>query len=1288
MSDITNTGALEVTVSAVSRKKPWPGLMPFTEEAQAFFHGRDDEAAELLRLINRATLTVLFGQSGLGKSSLLNAGLFPRLRAAEFFPVYVRLDVSSQAPPLAGQVLAAIASTCTQHGVECPAITGEETLWEFFHRRDADFWSGRNRLLTPVLVLDQFEEIFTLGRHYEEMEQRCRAFLEQLGDLVEDRAPASLTRRIDADPALAEAFDFSRRTYKVVLSFREDYLAEFEGLSGPIRSIMQNRLRLTRMNGEQAKNAILRPGGHLVAETVAEQIIRFVAAPRSGARKDDDLARLEVEPALLSVVCRELNNQRLRRRQDRITADMLQAGAQQQIIRDFYESSLSGTDPRVREFIEDQLLTEAGFRDSYAYDDALALPGVTSEAIDRLIGGRLLRLEERSGVLRVELTHDLLTQVARESRDQRQKRDAELRTRELDAARRRRSRRVAAIGAFATAGAVSVAVVFAILLDRSTKEKHRLIETQSEVLLARANGQLDQNVAGEPQAILARSIELNRANNGAIGRAVSYLSSRTFPRKVAQLQAQVDPGDSFVAVEWQDKRSIAFVTAKGETLIPVPTDPAGAAARDVRAVPTPGGSSAPAGALRIVRGSASEAAWAKVELPISKAADGSVIAWIEGHDRLRVAWRAEGREQTLTLPDGGRSPLVLSPDGHRVMLRSNTGRVRVYDLSRQGPPVLLHDIAANDGTLRLGPDGQLVVALGKENVTLYDLGSDRLSELAHPLPVNSLEISADGKSLVTACQDKFARVWDIASGTLVADPLRHDSAVLYAAFDKEGNRVVTGALDGTARIWSVSTGELLAEPLATGMPVKVVRVSPDGTLALTSALEGRIDVWQVGNLPATDATIQLGSQITALESSSDRSLVALATADGGVSLWKVSDDGSPRVSATQVWAQRLQKRVREIRFSPDGNVLAVATLGNDVHLLRTESGVSLGRPLRHRGQVLAMRFSNDSALLATGSADGAARTWRVATQALRGYPMLHEGDAVGRVAFSADGELLLTASRSAASVSTLRVWDLGEGYAVARIAAGTGHLALAEFSAGKEIVAVHDATVSKWSLSATSRATSWTGGGTDGDELPQYTVAEKGKLKFGGLLVSAGISPDGTRLVVGGLDGASRIVEIATLHPSGEAMKSIGAVQAVNFARDGRWIVTSSADQLARVWDGVSGYAVTDGARHDIDSSGAVLTGGGAFLVSAEKDGIFALKKVGLDFPMPAPGWLSELLQAGGGGGIDQAGTFGWIADRSERLRTLRDRFAREDKSWWNRWATSTIARLALIGNAEFKGER
>ena len=77
---------------SLDAENPWPGLMPFTEATRAFFHGRDAEAAELLRRVRRERLTILFGQSGLGKTSLLFAGLFPRLRTADFLPVYLRLD--------------------------------------------------------------------------------------------------------------------------------------------------------------------------------------------------------------------------------------------------------------------------------------------------------------------------------------------------------------------------------------------------------------------------------------------------------------------------------------------------------------------------------------------------------------------------------------------------------------------------------------------------------------------------------------------------------------------------------------------------------------------------------------------------------------------------------------------------------------------------------------------------------------------------------------------------------------------------------------------------------------------------------------------------------------------------------------------------------------------------------------------------------------------------------------------------------------------------------------------
>src|SRR5882757_10956086 len=87
-----NRSALSVERSAVDADNPWPGLSSFTEDLRGFFFGREKETEELVRLIRRNTLTVLFGQSGLGKSSLLQAGAFPQLREADFLPLYLRLD--------------------------------------------------------------------------------------------------------------------------------------------------------------------------------------------------------------------------------------------------------------------------------------------------------------------------------------------------------------------------------------------------------------------------------------------------------------------------------------------------------------------------------------------------------------------------------------------------------------------------------------------------------------------------------------------------------------------------------------------------------------------------------------------------------------------------------------------------------------------------------------------------------------------------------------------------------------------------------------------------------------------------------------------------------------------------------------------------------------------------------------------------------------------------------------------------------------------------------------------
>ena len=125
----------------------------------------------LLRLVRHAPLTLLYGKSGLGKSSLLKAGLFPLLHKElclplkeRFLPVYVRLTLlGADEEPVLSQVKMLLKSELERAKAEFPAILEDETLWEYLHRRDLELWSPDNFLLKPVLVFDQFEELFLKG---------------------------------------------------------------------------------------------------------------------------------------------------------------------------------------------------------------------------------------------------------------------------------------------------------------------------------------------------------------------------------------------------------------------------------------------------------------------------------------------------------------------------------------------------------------------------------------------------------------------------------------------------------------------------------------------------------------------------------------------------------------------------------------------------------------------------------------------------------------------------------------------------------------------------------------------------------------------------------------------------------------------------------------------------------------------------------------------------------------------------------------------------------------------
>src|SRR3984893_17484762 len=110
--------------ATVDESNPWLGLTSFTEETRAFFFGREEEVTELARRVQRKLLTLLFGQSGLGKTSILRAGLVPRLRGQGYCPIYVRIDYGREAPEPPEQIKQAIRLTARLSGERTPAGGG------------------------------------------------------------------------------------------------------------------------------------------------------------------------------------------------------------------------------------------------------------------------------------------------------------------------------------------------------------------------------------------------------------------------------------------------------------------------------------------------------------------------------------------------------------------------------------------------------------------------------------------------------------------------------------------------------------------------------------------------------------------------------------------------------------------------------------------------------------------------------------------------------------------------------------------------------------------------------------------------------------------------------------------------------------------------------------------------------------------------------------------------------------------------------------------------------------
>lgn len=447
------------------------GLESYTEAQSKIFYGRDDEIERLINLIKTNTLTIVFGKSGTGKTSLLNAGVFPRLRKDYFLPFRIRLEFKDESPKLVTQIKNTLKSEIDKYGFKVESYpSSETTLWEYFHSEP--LWKS----VTPILIFDQFEEIFTLAKKSNHFRtEELEAFWQELADLIENSIPEKLKQKFLHDKDKID-YSYKNQKVKIVFAFREEFLPEFESITAKIPSLKSSRFRLMPMNGNQAYEVITKTWKNEIDEKEAHKIVSFFVNEEE-ENKSYDL--MEVEPSLLSQVCTYIDKEKISEGRNKISSDFLEKYPKEKILHSIYNEVLDEsnaavfqnnaelpTDTKpVNEFLEDKLITDEGYRTKYSVSeiDRSLLPGI--EVLKRKY---FLRDDGKS----VELTHDVLAPIIKDAREARRKEIAAL------AARRRANKRALIIVILA---AFIAAAIWFLIAGKAVNDKEKANEQRKQI---------------------------------------------------------------------------------------------------------------------------------------------------------------------------------------------------------------------------------------------------------------------------------------------------------------------------------------------------------------------------------------------------------------------------------------------------------------------------------------------------------------------------------------------------------------------------------------------------------------------------------------------------------------------------------------------------------------------------------------------------------------------------------------------------------------------------------------
>ncbi|WP_341531379.1 ribosome assembly protein 4 (plasmid) [Nostoc sp. UHCC 0302] len=1068
-------------------------------------------------------LIVIHGQSGVGKSSLVNAGLVPALKnksvgIQDYLPVAMRVYTNW---------VEELGRSLQQALHERRGAVNEQALEFEVDALIAQLRENEQHNLRTVLIFDQFEEFFFV---YTEPKYR-QQFFEFLGECL------------------------NILSVKIILSLRIDYLhylLECDDL--PSMTIIGNDLlgknvlyKLGNFSADDTKSIIKRLIGttsfHLDPDLI-DQLVEDLAVELG-----------EVRPIELQIVGSQLQTENIT-----TLAEYQQRGTKEELVKRYLAEVVNDCgveNQQIAEFLLYLLTDEKGTRPlKTRVEIELELQALAAEiatnsnsldlVLEILVKSGLVILLPENRANRYQLVHDYIAVLVRQQQEpklnqlmaqleqEKQQRRLSEEQRRLSEEQRKLSEEQRKLGEVklnsflkrALFGSVAAGVVLAVLAvtaffqTQQAKEQKKLAQEQrnqatiNEIkALANSSEALllsEQNFDALIQSLKAggnlKNAEVSKSNNIRMQtiialREASYLQlgeNQFRERNRLEGHSGAIRGVSFSP----DNQTIA--TASDDSTVKL-WDRSGKE-------------------LKTLKGHSG------FVLSVSFSPDNQTIATASLDNTVKL-WDRSGKElKTLKGHSGAIRGVSFSPDNQTITTASQDGTVKLWDRSGNLVKTLKgHSDAVN--SVSFSPDNQTIATASYDGtVKLWDKSGNLVKTLkGHSGYVNSVSFSPDNQTIATASSDGTVKLWD-RSGNLVKTLRGHSDAVNSVSFSPDNQTIATASSDNTVKLWDRSGKELKTLKGHSGA-VWGVSFSPDNQTIATASYDGTVKLWdRSGKELKTLEGHSYG--VRSVSFSPDNQTIATASSDNTVKLW----DRSGKELKT---LKGHSGAVNSVSFSPDNQTIATASDDSTVKLW-DRSGTLFKTLKGHSGAVNSVSFSPDNQTIATASYDNTVKLWDKSgnlVKTLKG----HSG-AIRGVSFSPDNQTIATAS----SDNTVKLWDRS-GKELKTLKGHSGAIRGVSFSPDNQTIATasSDNTVKLWDRSGKELKT-----------LKGHSDAVN----------SVSFSPDNQTIATASSDNTVKLWD-----RSGKELKTLkghsDAVNSVSFSPDNQTIATASSDRTVVLWD-------------------------------------------------------------------------------------------------------------------------